>query len=40
MANELVTAAAEYEDVISQLLGAIIVIDNVDNALPLAKEYN
>ena len=40
MANELVSAKPEYNDVISQLLGAIIVIDNVENALPLAKEYN
>ncbi len=40
MANELVSAAPEYDDVISQLLGAIIVIDNVENALKLAKEYN
>ncbi len=40
MANELVKAKSEYDDVISQLLGAIIVIDNVENALKLAKEYN
>ena len=40
MANELVKAKSEYDDVISQLLGAIIVIDNVENALSLAKEYN
>ena len=40
MANELVKSKKEYEDVMSQLLGAIIVIDTVDNALPLAKEYN
>ncbi|MCR5687050.1 MAG: chromosome segregation protein SMC [Lachnospiraceae bacterium] len=40
MANELVSAKDEYENVISQLLGAIIVIDNVENALALAKEYN
>ena len=40
MANELVSAKSEYDDVISQLLGAIIVMDNVENALKLAKEYN
>ena len=40
MANELVKAKSEYDDVISQLLGAIIVIDDVENALKLAKEYN
>ena len=40
MANELVSAKKEYDDVISQLLGAIIVIDTVENALKLAKEYN
>ena len=40
MANELVSAKSEYDDVISQLLGAIIVIDTVENALKLAKEYN
>ncbi len=40
MANELVRASSEYDDVISQLLGAIIVMDDVENALPLAKEYN
>ncbi len=40
MANELVSAKSEFDDVISQLLGAIIVIDTVENALKLAKEYN
>ncbi len=40
MANELVKAKSEYDDVISQLLGAIIVMDDVENALKLAKEYN
>ncbi len=40
MANELVKAKSEYDDVISQLLGAIIVMDDDENALKLAKEYN
>lgn len=39
MASELVKADKEYENVISQLLGAIVVIDNVDNALAIAKKY-
>lgn len=40
MASELVKTKKEYEDVISQLLGAIIVMDNIDHALSLAKQYN
>lgn len=40
IANELVKCKPEYDDVISQLLGEIVVIDNIDNALLLAKEYN
>ncbi len=39
MASDLVKADAEYEKVISQLLGAIVVIDNVDHALAIAKKY-
>ena len=39
MASELVKASADYDNVISQLLGAIVVIDNVDNALQIAKKY-
>ena len=40
MASELVHADKKYADVISQLLGAIIVVDHVDNALKMAKKYN
>ena len=40
MASELVNCKKEYDDVVSQLLGAIIVVDVVDNALKLAREYN
>lgn len=40
MASELVKCNKEYDDVMSQLLGAIIVMDHIDNALNLAKEYN
>lgn len=39
MASDLVKADEEYDNVISQLLGAIVVIDNVDNALAIAKKY-
>ena len=40
MASDLVKSKKEYTDIVSQLLGAIIVMDNVDNSLRLAKEYN
>lgn len=40
MASELVKADKKYSDVIGQLLGAIIVVDHVDNALAMAKKYN
>ena len=39
MASDLVEAKSEYDNVVSQLLGAIAVIDNVDNALPIARKY-
>jgi len=39
MANELVEAESKYAGVISQLLGAIIVVDHIDNALLMAKKY-
>ena len=40
MASELVKADKKYSDVVSQLLGAIIVVDHVDNALLMARKYN
>ncbi len=40
MASELVGADKKYDDVISQLLGAIIVADHIDNALKMARKYN
>ena len=40
MASELVHADKRYSDVVSQLLGAIIVADHVDNALAMARKYN
>ncbi len=40
MASDLVKADGDYKNVISQLLGAIVVIDHVDHALAIAKKYN
>ena len=40
MAAELVHADKRYDDLVSQLLGAIIVVDHVDNALAMARKYN
>ena len=40
MASELVQADRKYSDVVGQLLGAIIVVDHIDNAIPMAKKYN
>ncbi|MCR5584397.1 MAG: chromosome segregation protein SMC [Lachnospiraceae bacterium] len=39
-ANKLVKTAKEYTEVIKYLLGRIIVVDNIDNALKLAKANN
>lgn len=39
MASELVHADKKYDDVVSQLLGAIIVVDHIDNALKMAKKF-
>ncbi|MBO4902782.1 MAG: chromosome segregation protein SMC [Lachnospiraceae bacterium] len=39
MANDLVDADGKYEQVISQLLGAIVVIDTIDHALAIAKKF-
>ncbi len=40
MASDLVSVDKKYDGVISQLLGAIIVMDHVDHALELAKKFN
>ena len=40
MASELVHCDNKYSDVCGQLLGAIIVVDHIDNALAMAKKYN
>ncbi len=39
-ANKLVKTSKEYFDVIKYLIGRIIVVDNIDNALKLAKKNN
>lgn len=39
MACDLVKADKEYDNVLSQLLGAIVVIDTIDHALAIAKKY-
>ena len=39
MANELVEADSKYDECLSQLLGAIIVVDHIDNALAMARKY-
>ncbi|MBR5420035.1 MAG: chromosome segregation protein SMC [Lachnospiraceae bacterium] len=40
MANEIVTTDPEYENVAKSMLGRIVVIDNVDNALKIAKKFD
>jgi len=40
MASELVQSDKKYSDIVGQLLGAIIVVDHIDNALPMAKKYH
>ncbi len=39
-ADEIVEIADEYKDVARTLLGRILVVDNVDNALKIAKKYD
>jgi len=39
LASELVKTDKKYKDVVGQLLGAIIVVDNIDHALLIAKKY-
>ncbi len=38
LANELVDADEKYSDVLSYLLGRVIVVDQIDNGIALAKE--
>ncbi|MCR5848426.1 MAG: chromosome segregation protein SMC [Lachnospiraceae bacterium] len=39
-ADEIVEIAPEYESVAKTLLGRILVVDNVDNALKIARKYD
>ena len=39
MASNLVTCDQEYTQVIAQLLGDVVIIDNMDNAMALNKKY-
>ncbi len=40
MADALVTTEKKYKDVAKAMLGRIVVIDNVDNAVKIAKKFN
>ncbi len=40
IASALVKADQKYQDVIGQLLGAILVVDNIDNAIKLSRKYH
>ena len=40
IASELVKTDKKYKDVIGQLLGAILVVDNINHALAIARKYN
>ncbi|MCR5251034.1 MAG: chromosome segregation protein SMC [Lachnospiraceae bacterium] len=40
MANEIVTTDPEYENVAKSMLGRIVVVDNVDHALAIAKKFD
>lgn len=40
MANELVICDPIYKDICAYLLGRVVVVDNVDNALAIAKKFH
>lgn len=40
IAADLITANARYNALIKNLLGRIVVVDNIDNALAVARKYN
>ena len=40
MANELVSTQQEYANVAKAMLGRIVVVDNVDNAVKIARKYD
>ena len=39
MADELVSTESKYKDVAKSMLGRILVVDNVDNAVKIARKY-
>ncbi|MEG7531101.1 MAG: chromosome segregation protein SMC, partial [Hungatella sp.] len=39
LASELVTVDAEYESLVRYLLGRVVVVDQIDHAIALAKKY-
>ena len=39
IASKLVRVSFEYENLVNYLLGRILVVDNIDNALAIAKKY-
>ncbi len=40
IASELVTVDKKYDALVKNLLGRIVVVDNIDNALAVARKYN
>ena len=40
LASKLVSTRKEYDNVAKAMLGRIVVVDNVDNAVKIAKKYN
>lgn len=40
LADTLVRTDARYRNVAKTMLGRIVVVDNVDNAVKIAKKYN
>lgn len=40
MADKLVESDARYKDILSGLLGAVVVTDNIDNAVLMAKKFS
>ena len=40
MADELVRTETRYKDVAKAMLGRIVVVDNVDNAVKIARKFD
>ncbi len=40
IASDLVSAARQYENILSNLLGRTVITENLDNAIAMAKRYN